>query len=134
MVAKKYSRYSYISDLLAERLYLLYSAMRKTGRYQSLVDISRTIELMPMPVHYISVLQAQRCYSQYFFMHKKLDYKYIGKQILYNSFINRCKDLRSNRPELSDSQVIREALLSEAPCAGLSEGQIRRILRSKGAR
>lgn len=127
-------RYSFINELLAERLYLLYTAMRKSRKYNSLVDISREIELMPMPVHYISVLMAQKCYTQYFVAGKKVEYKFTGKRILYNSFIKRCKELRRRKKNLSDSQIIKEALLSEAPCVGLSESQIRRILRSKGAK
>lgn len=126
-------RYSFINELVVQRIYDLYLLMRKSGQYNSLVDISRAIEISPMPIHYISYLMGSRVYSRYFIEGRKVEYRFIYKNILYNSFLSRCRELRQQG--LTDANtIISKALLSPAPCIGLSESRIRRILRSKGAK
>ncbi len=124
---------SYIRDMQAQRLYELYKLMRRQSQYSSLCDITRTLELMPMPLHYISSDMASRIYYQYFVHHKPVEFKSISRNIMYNSFLLKCKELMQQG--FTDVHtIIQKAVLSEAPCIGLSESQIRRILRSKGAK
>lgn len=127
------ARYSFNQDILTQRIYDLYVEMRQTRRYRSIIDISRELEITPMPVHYISFLQGRRVYYKHFIHHTPVKYKFISKNILYNSFIMRCRELK--KQGITDhNSIISKALLSPAPCCGLSESQIRRILRTKGAR
>lgn len=107
--------------------------MRQQGQYSSLCDISRSLELMPMPIHYISTEMASWAYHQFFIHHKPVEFKSLARNILYQSFLCKCLDLR--KQGLKDTHtIIQKAILSEAPCVGLSECQIRRILRAKGAK
>lgn len=126
-------RNNFIEELRAKRILDLYRIMRKQGKYSSLHEICQDIELMPMPIHYISYYRAYRAYLRHFVQKQKVTYKFISRNILYNSFLARCKEFMAQGITDRDT-IIHKALLSDAPCIGLSEPQIRRILRKQGAK
>ena len=129
----KMERYNFKDELRAKRLYDLYLIMKRSGAYSTLYDITKELSIMPMAIHYISFYTARRVYHRYFLHKKPVRYKSISKSILYNSFILVCKQLRAQG--LTDAnKIISHALLSEAPCCGLGESYIRRILRAQGAK
>lgn len=125
--------YNFIRELRDKRLFDMYLLMRKSRRYNSFCEITHELELLEMPIHYLSYLMASRIYRKYFIHKQNITVKSVPKNILYYSFINKCKELK--RAGLKDrNTIIKKALLSPAPCIGLSESQIRRTLRAKGAK
>ena len=125
--------YNFISELRAKRLYDLFMSLRSTGSYRSFCDITRELEIMPMPIHYISFYMARKYYYAHFVHHRKVSYKFLPKSILVNSFIQNCKRF-IDQGETDNNTIIQKAILSESPCIGLSEPQIRRILRNMGCK
>lgn len=129
----KQPRYNFKDELRAKRLYDLYLIMKRSGKYASLYDITKELEITPMPIHYISFYTARRIYYRHFEKKQDINYASISKNILYNSFILTCKKLQQ-QGMTEPNKIISAALLSEAPCIGLSESYIRRILKEQGAK
>lgn len=130
---RKNGNYNFIRDIRQNAIECLYSQMRASGDFPNLHAICVELESMPMPLHYISYRMARSLYTSYFDRGDLHTRKWPTKKRLYDSFIKECKKLRASGRYTSDRDIITNALLSPAPCIGLSESMIRRILVSMGA-
>ena len=128
----KQQNYNFIRAIRDEAILRLYKTMRATGQYPCLSAICDEIEEMQMPLHYISYRMARQMYNNHFLRHRSTRRMWPQKRRIYDSFIRRCIELKKVYDD--DRQIITEALLSPAPCIGLSSSMIRRILVSLGAK
>lgn len=122
----------YTDDIRSICLKSLYDQMRRSCDFSGVTSISSELEQYPMPLHLISLDMAHRVYRSFFVYNRPLHYKSAQKQILYSSFLAECTELRKSLTD--DSTIIQRALLSPAPCCGLGQNQIRRILRAMGCK
>ena len=125
-------QFNFIRSIRDEAIWRLYSSMRATGEYTCLTDICRVIADMPMPLHYISYRMARQMYNNRYYRHINSGRIWPQKKRLYESFIQHCERCRQKSND--ERIIIMEALLSPAPCMGLSTSMIRRILVRQGAR
>lgn len=128
----KQEEYNFIRSIRDEAIQRLYVTMRRTGDYACLSDICEHIAEMPMPLHYISYRMARQAFNNHFHRGRQATRMWPQKRRMYDSFIQRCRELAT--PGRDEREVIMEALLSPAPCVGLSPSMIRRILVRHGAR
>ena len=129
-------RYSFIADIREDALWSLYLQMRSDGDFCGLWNLTAEIVDMPMPLHYISYRMARQLFSWKFERHGwgGVTRKWPQKRRLYDSFISCCERAMKDFPDECDTrEIIRIALLSPAPCIGLSHSQIQRILKRRGA-